>query len=161
MKIYIRPLKIKDALVSCKWRNNSKIWRLTGSKPNTVITPEIETTWIKDVINRLDQKRFAICIADTNEYVGNVQLTSIENKKAEFHIFIGETQFWGKGIGYKATKLVLEYGFNKIGLTNVFLSVNEKNKKAIKIYKTIGFIANGKNLNMIIMSINKDHFINI
>lgn len=159
MEIYIRPLRIEDALISYKWRNNSKIWELTGSKPDTDITPEIETTWIKDVINRVDEKRFAICIADTNEYVGNVQLTGINNKKAEFHIFIGETQFWGKGIGENATKLVLEYGFSKIDLLEIFLTVNEQNLKAIKIYKKLSFMEIGLKLNMIEMSIIKDNFL--
>ena len=30
-KIYIRPLRLEDAQVSCHWRNNPKIWRHTFS----------------------------------------------------------------------------------------------------------------------------------
>lgn len=50
-EVYIRPLELKDALVSYKWRNNPRIWRLTGSRPNTFVTPEIETEWLKHVLN--------------------------------------------------------------------------------------------------------------
>ena len=160
MKIYIRPLQIEDALISYKWRNNLKIWKFTGSKPNIEITSKIEKDWIENVINRKNEKRFSICIKDTNEYIGNVQLTSIKNKKAEFHIFIGETSFWGKGIGHQATKLILEYGFNEIGLNNIFLNVKEDNKKAVKLYEKIGFARVINHLKMTKMSINKENFIN-
>ena len=134
MEIYIRPLKIKDALISYKWRNNFKIWEYTGSKPDIEITPEIEMTWIKNVINREEQKRFAICISDTGEYIGNVQLININNKKAEFHIFIGETSFWGKGIGKKATKLMIDHGFEVLGLEEIYLTVNKSNNKAMRFF---------------------------
>jgi len=140
MEIYIRPLKIKDALISYKWRNNFKIWEYTGSKPDIEITPEIEMTWIKNVINREEQKRFAICISDTGEYIGNVQLININNKKAEFHIFIGETSFWGKGIGEKATKLMIDHGFEVLGLEEIYLTVNKSNNKAINLYQNLGFL---------------------
>jgi len=139
MEIYIRPLRIEDALISYKWRNNFKIWELTGSKPDIEITPEIEMTWIKNVINIEEQKRFAICISDSEEYIGNVQLTNINKKKAEFHIFIGETSFWGKGVGKKATKLIIDYGFGALGLEEIYLTVNRLNNKAIRLYKNLGF----------------------
>lgn len=160
MKIYIRPLQTEDALISYKWRNNMKIWEFTGSRPNMEITSKIEKDWIKNVLNRKNEKRFSICVKDTNQYIGNVQLTSIKNKKAEFHVFIGETSMWGKGIGYQATKLILEYGFNEIGLNNIFLSVREDNKKAVKLYEKIGFVKVVNHLKMTKMSINKENFIN-
>ena len=63
MKITIRPLCIEDALTSYKWRNNPNIWKYTGNKPDKVITPEIETEWIKKVLKNENERRFAI-IAD-------------------------------------------------------------------------------------------------
>lgn len=152
MDIYIRPLVREDALISYSWRNNPEIWELTGSKPDIVVTPEIELKWIDNVIKRNDQKRFAICIAETNEYIGNVQLTNIKNKKAEFHIFIGETSFWGKGIGKLATKLMTEYGFTILCLSEIYLWVNELNAKAIRIYQRQGFSFVGHTHKMILMS---------
>ena len=44
MEIYIRPLRIEDALISYKWRNICEIWALTGSRPDIEITPELELT---------------------------------------------------------------------------------------------------------------------
>ena len=140
MDIYIRPLKKEDALTSFRWRNNPDIWKFTGSKPDKIITPEIELKWIQKVLKEEDSKRFAICLKENNKYIGNIQLTNIRNQTAEFHIFIGEQEFWGKGIGTKATKLILKYGFEKLNLKQIYLYVSPKNIAAIKSYEKCGFI---------------------
>lgn len=137
--IYIRPLEEKDAYVSVNWRNNPEIWKFTGSKPDKVVTIEMESSWIKKVVTRTNEKRFAICLIENNQYIGNVQLTDIKDNEAQFHIFIGEPDFWNQGIGTKATKLILEYGFNKLKLSSIYLLVKETNKPAIKAYQNSGF----------------------
>ena len=45
----------------------------------------------------------------TNLPVGSTYLRDIDkkNNKAEFGIFIGEKEYWGKGFGNEATKLIL------------------------------------------------------
>tara|TARA_R110002167_G_scaffold39964_5_gene123246 strand:- start:34 stop:504 length:471 start_codon:yes stop_codon:yes gene_type:complete len=137
--IYIRPLEEKDAYVSVNWRNNPKIWKFTGPKPDNVVTIDMELSWIKNVINRTNEKRFAICLLEDNQYIGNVQLTDIVENEAQVHIFIGESDFWNLGIGTKATKLILEYGFNTLRLTSIYLYVNKNNTSAIKAYQNNGF----------------------
>lgn len=155
MNVYIRPLIENDALTSYKWRNNPKIWELTGSKPNILVTPEIELEWIRTVLYKNDQKRYAICIKDTDEYIGNVQITNIKDHRGEFHIFLGNTNYWGKGIGKKATWLMIDFGFTKLGLEEIYLWVNKFNNKAIKIYKDLGFEFVNNNDIMIYMVISR------
>ncbi|WP_338358902.1 GNAT family protein [Yeosuana marina] len=137
--IYIRPLEENDAYVSVYWRNNPDIWKYTGSRPDNVVTIEMELNWIKNAIKRTNEKRFAICIKENDQYIGNVQLTNINKTEGEFHIFIGESDFWNQGIGTKATKLVLQYGFNKLKLSSIYLYVKENNQSAIKAYQNNGF----------------------
>ncbi|MDO7171355.1 GNAT family N-acetyltransferase [Mariniflexile sp. AS56] len=137
--IYIRPLEEQDAYVSVKWRNNPEIWKFTGAKPDNLVTIEMELSWIKKVFERTNEKRFAICLSDSNQYIGNVQLTDIEGSEAQFHIFIGEAAFWNKGIGTTATKLILEYGFDVLKLSLIYLYVKEVHKAAVKAYQNSGF----------------------
>jgi hypothetical protein len=59
-KVIIRPLEI----VAWQWRNDSEVWALTVSSPDKFITPEIEKDWIEQVLNRENEKRFAICIGN-------------------------------------------------------------------------------------------------
>jgi diamine N-acetyltransferase len=141
--IYIRPLQESDALISCKWRNNPEIWKYTGSKPNKYITPEIEMEWIKDVLKQDIEKRFAICLKKNDKYIGNAQLTDIENGTAQYHLFIGETQYWGMGIGTKVAELIKFKAFKSIGLNKIYSFFVPENKSSIRTCEKNGFVFNG------------------
>ena len=43
-----------------------------------------------------------------------------------------------------SVKLLLQYGFKRLGLNSIQLGVNAENKRAIKSYKNAGFIVEGK-----------------
>lgn len=139
MNVYIRPLRESDASTSWRWRNDPDIWTYTGSRPDQYITEEIEFDWIRRVLKDRTSKRFAICITDTHEYIGNVQLTDIENNSAQLHIFIGNKSCWGKGVSTAATKLILDFARNKLHLKRIYLAVDNQNISAIRSYKKNGF----------------------
>jgi RimJ/RimL family protein N-acetyltransferase/glycosyltransferase involved in cell wall biosynthesis len=136
-KVLIRPLQIEDAYISFKWRNDPEIWKYTGSRPDREITIEIEKKWIQSVLKDDSCRRFAILVDE--KYIGNIQLTNIINGSAEYHIFIGDKSFWGKGISSLATYEILHYAKEELGLHNVYLSVREDNIFAIKAYKKNSF----------------------
>jgi RimJ/RimL family protein N-acetyltransferase len=140
--IYIRLLRVEDALISWRWRNNPEIWKYTGSRPDREITREIETEWIIKAIADKTSRRFAICVVGSDKYIGNVQLTNIDMNKlsAEFHIFIGETFFWGKGVATLAMRQIIEYARSLLGLREIRLSVNRENLAAVRIYHNAGFV---------------------
>jgi RimJ/RimL family protein N-acetyltransferase len=153
MIVKIRPLVITDAEISYRWRNNHEVWKFTGSKPSIEITPDIEKQWIYNVLQRLSERRFAICVGEKMEYVGNVQLTDIFDNRAQFHIFIGETKYYGQGVATQATRQILEYGFAILKLHEVYLHVSENNLAAIKVYENCGFKAIEKTGSQILMKI--------
>ncbi len=127
-----------DHLVAYKWRNNPEVWKFTGSRPDIYVTEEIEEEWLRRVLQQKDAMRYAICISGTDEYIGNVTLTDIGDGKAEFHTHIGEVKYWGKGISTKATKMMLQKGFDS-GLEEIYLYVHKDNKQAINVYLKCGF----------------------
>ena len=139
LNIYLRPLREEDALTSYKWRNDPEVWKLTGSRPDIVVTPEIEKDWIRKVLQDPASRRFAICIAQNDTYIGNVQLTNITGEEAEFHIFIGEKKCWGKGVGYMATTELINIAKKQLPLKRIYLYVKPGNTAAIKIYEKAGF----------------------
>ncbi|MDO5509779.1 MAG: GNAT family N-acetyltransferase [Weeksellaceae bacterium] len=136
--LYIRPLELEDALISYEWRNDPEIWKFTGSRPNRKITKEIETDWISKAINDPFSRRFAI-IAD-NEYIGNIQITNISESSATYHIFIGNKNWWGKGVSKLATFEILHFAKEHLNLNTIYLSVSEENIYAIKSYEASGFV---------------------
>ena len=53
--------------------------------------------------------------------------------------FIGEPEFWGKGIGTNFMKLVLTYLFKEKSANAVILDPHSDNKRAIRYYEKVGF----------------------
>ena len=139
MNVYIRPLRESDALISCKWRNDPDVWTYTGARPDRYITEEIELEWIRQVLKDETSRRFAICVTDTHEYIGNVQLTDIDNDSAQFHIFIGNKSYWGKGVSTLVTNLLLTFARSNLKLNKIYLYVNKENVAAIRSYEKNGF----------------------
>lgn len=136
MEIKIRPLEEKDAYTSVKWRNIPDLWIHTTFKATREITIEDELTWIKKVTSDPSDARFAIT-AD-GVYVGNIYLTGIQDGVGEYHIFIGEKEYWGKGIARQASVQLIEYAKQR-GLKGIYLEVKEDNAGAYHLYETLGF----------------------
>lgn len=139
MKVILRDLAESDAYVSYHWRNEPAIWKFTGSKPSHYVTLDEELSWIKEVLARDNESRYAICVGNNQEYIGNVQFTHITSEDAEFHIFIGRIGLHGMGVGTKATSLALQLAKDSLGLSQVYLYVNQKNLSAIRVYEKCGF----------------------
>ena len=138
-KVLIRPLRFEDAFISWKWRNDPKVWEHTGSKPNILVTEEIEKQWILEKLEERNSVRFAIEVDDV--YVGNIQLTNIiEKKTAEYHIFIGDKSYWGKGVATLATAQIIRFAKTVKNLQSLYLSVKPENNAAIRVYEKSGFI---------------------
>jgi RimJ/RimL family protein N-acetyltransferase len=142
--VYIRPLVLQDALVSWRWRNNPRLWKLTGSRPDRVITPEIETEWLAGVLTREDEKRFAICLSFDHRYIGNIYLTAIRDRSAYVHIFIGEMEYWGKGRAHEAVCLACAYAFGPLGLHTLHAQINKNNAASLALAAISGFRTTGE-----------------
>lgn len=149
--VLIRPLVKEDALTSYQWRNDPEIWKYTGSRPDITITKEIESEWIEKVLQDDTSKRFAIVCNE--EYIGNVQLTNIDKYSAEFHIFIGKKEFWGKGISQLATYQILYFAKEVLKLKEVYLSVKSENIAAVKSYQKNNFVIKEQTEGEITMSV--------
>lgn len=171
-RVYLRAFELNDYLISTAWRNDSEVTKNLGG--NTFfVSSEREKKWIENAIYN-DQKnfRFAICLCETNKYIGNISLLNVNwiNRDAEFSIVIGDKNEWNKGYGNEASIEILDYGFKHLNLHRIYLKVLSKNKRAIKLDEKIGFIKEGvlreaifKNNqyhDLIIMSILRDEYFN-
>jgi RimJ/RimL family protein N-acetyltransferase len=159
-KVYLRKLTINDTAVSYKWRNNSNIWVYTKFRPAPPITLEMEQAWLQKCQAQNNECRLAICLQETDEYIGNVQIIGIRNGSGEFHLFIGDEKHWGKGYGKEASTLILQHGFETLNLDNISLEVHHSNAPAIAIYKKMGFKETAKaDGNFVTMNLNKSNYL--
>ena len=77
---------------------------------------------------------------EKDELIGYTSLCSFQGKeKCEFSIFILNKNYWGKGIGMEASKLLLDYAFNELKIKTITLETSEFHQNAISLYEKIGF----------------------
>jgi RimJ/RimL family protein N-acetyltransferase len=124
-----------------KWESDLALSALTGD-PSRPMTPEaIDKLYQRYNTAGTESTGFAIYELDGMRAIGTVGLMSINhlNRTAELGIGIGERDYWGKGLGTEATRLILDYAFNVLSLHNVMLRVFSYNERAIRAYRKVGF----------------------
>ena len=139
--IYLKPQQILDIRASYKWRNKKSIWAKTVGEGNfklRKVTLKDEVEWFKKIKKNKNRKNLSIFL-ENNKLIGNIYFTNILNKKAEFHIVIGNKNYWNRGLGYKSTKLSLTYASVNFNINKFYLFVKKNNKYATLLYKKIGF----------------------
>lgn len=142
-KCYLSPINPEDYEVYTKWVNDMEV--AVGMLFSTsLLTPMAE----KQILERLARQEynFAIIDLEKDEVIGNVGFPMINhlNGVGEMGIFIGNKDYWGKGYGVEAIRLLLDFGFNILNLHNIFLKVYSYNKPAINCYKKAGFKEAGR-----------------
>ena len=83
--------------------------------------------------------------------IGVCGLKNIEKRMGEYWGYIGDKNYWGKGIG----KIIMSSVINQakiLGLHRIYLKVSSSNHRAINLYKSIGFTIS-KDSGIIIMSL--------
>lgn len=141
MIVTIRRFEKQDIANKVKWINDPQNNTfLHYDLPLEVNKTEIWYEKNKDRTDRYD----AVIEAD-GKPVGLIGLLSIDdkNKKAEYYVTLGEREYLGKGIAGKATRLLLKYAFNELGLNRVYLYTETENSAAVRSYERVGFKREG------------------
>lgn len=142
MKVELVPFGKKHLKDSRLWMNDREICRLFKRvyKPLTVAR---QRQWYKKLLKDKTQLVFAIEVDGV--YVGNVGLKNIDylNKKAEYYIFIGNKNYWNRGIGTISTQKFLSYIKKHLRLHKIYLHVDQFNLGARKLYQKTGFEKEG------------------
>jgi RimJ/RimL family protein N-acetyltransferase len=85
------------------------------------------------------QKVYAIYCE--NEHVGNCGIKNIiAGSEGELWIYMGSPATRGKGVGTRATKLLVQEGMENMHFHKMYLHVADFNKAAYAMYQNIGFV---------------------
>jgi RimJ/RimL family protein N-acetyltransferase len=143
--IQLRAITETDIPTTLAWNNQEDIKDLYAGHPFPVNT-EMEKEWYTKIIkSNFPTTVFGIELIQEKKIIGLSFLKNINmiHRKAEFAIFIGDKQERGKGFSKDATLKTLKFGFYKIGLQRIYLSVQENNETAINLYEKLGFKKEG------------------
>ncbi|HEX2916506.1 MAG TPA: GNAT family protein [Chloroflexia bacterium] len=137
---------IRDLLpLYTRWMNDFAVVTTLGVVPSPV-TLERETEWFNSSTSNNQERQFTIYVRENMLPIGNAALKDIDFRlqRAEFGILIGEKECWNKGYGTEVANLLLDYGFNAMGLHSIYLAVLSNNPGAIRAYEKAGFKVAGR-----------------
>lgn len=141
LKISIRKFEEKDIENKVKWINDERNNRFLHY--DLPLIYENTLTWYKRIKDL--ETRYDAVIECDGVPVGLIGLLSVDykNLKAEYYICLGEQDYKGRGIAKTASKLLIDYGFEKLGLNKIYLYTEEENVGAQKLFEKLGFEKEG------------------
>ena len=84
---------------------------------------------------------WAIHTKNDDNHIGNIKIDPIDlnTKSGEYGILIGDKKQWGKGYAKEASLRIIKFCFDDLNLSQITLGVIEQNKRAIELYRGMGF----------------------
>lgn len=141
VKVTIRKFERSDIKKKVEWINNSE----NNQFLHYDIPLSVEKTerWFDSHIG--DDTRYDAVIEADGVPVGTIGLLSIDrkNSKAEYYIAMGEAAYKGKGVAKDASRLILSFGFEELGLNRIYLFTEAGNTSAQKLFERLGFVREG------------------
>ncbi len=144
-KVRLRPVEREDLPRFVRWFGDAEVRRhLSVYLPLSLVQEE---RWFERLTERLESGREVVLAIDTLDgvHIGNSGLHAIDwkNRSAELGIVIGEKDYWDRGCGTDAVRLLLRLAFGEMNLHRVYLRVDEDNLRGIRCYEKCGFQKEG------------------
>ena len=136
----------ESAAAVSRFSRDSEYSRLLDSYPCRLFTKESTKKWIEKDLEKENVIAFAIRTLSDDRLIGDVGLGGFFWNHGDTYVGIGvgEREFWGKGYGSDAMRVVLRYAFTELNLRRVTLNVFEYNPRAIRAYEKLGFQQEGR-----------------
>jgi len=129
------------------WINDQEITQYleTGFFPTSV---ESGVEYVEQMVGNDDVLFLAIVDTESGDHIGNIKLGPINwiHRRAEIGILIGETEFWGRGIGTEAIRLITAHAFERLNLHKLTAGCHEENVGSKKAFKNVGFTEEGRRM---------------
>ncbi|MFJ6213009.1 GNAT family N-acetyltransferase [Streptomyces sp. NPDC092296] len=141
-KVVLRPVTAEDAAVLYPLMDEPEVRRLTGSHGEISWAQAVR--WYGTRADHQDRLDLAVVDRETGECVGEAVLNewSPADESCNFRILIGRPG-QGRGLGTETVRLLVGYGFEKLGLHRISLEVYAFNPRARRTYEKVGFVAEG------------------
>jgi RimJ/RimL family protein N-acetyltransferase len=122
---------------------NKEFMRLTGT--HTTFTRAAVEHFLETLPNNNERADWAIFAKSDNTYLGEVVLNDLDetNQSMNFRIALSSQAVVGQGFGTEATRAVVGYGFDVVGLHRISLGVFAFNPRAQRVYEKCGFRQEG------------------
>lgn len=135
-KLSLRKLKKSDKQYFAKWWRDKDLISLTSGNLEPISDKQVEKYFSDMLSNKAD---FHFIIIVNKKVIGHISLSKRRGCWYETQIVIGEKEFWRKGYGPEAIKLIIKKA-NRLNISKMYLEVRPDNVRAIKAYEKSGFV---------------------
>lgn len=135
-----------DSKLLAQWNRDSEFARLFDAWIVRPQTPKsLQPILEEDIADELRGHNFRILTRAEDKPIGVCGLFIIwEHGDAFVAIGLGERDYWGKGYGTDAMRVLLHYAFTELNLHRITLNVFAYNPRAIRSYEKCGFQHEGR-----------------
>ncbi|HWL23798.1 MAG TPA: GNAT family N-acetyltransferase [Ureibacillus sp.] len=158
-ELTIRLMNVDDFELMVKWLNDEKVLEFYEEPPTNL------DRVITKYGPRVEGKHYVTpCIVEyESQPIGYIQYYQIQEQDLERYgysdnetiygidQFIGEIHLWGKGIGTRMIRMLLDHLHQSQDVSKVVLEVKKMNGRAISSYKKCGF--------RILKDLNEDYYL--
>jgi RimJ/RimL family protein N-acetyltransferase len=131
-----------------RWSRDSEYWRLMDSGITRPVSQKAMEKFLEGMLedNPLGNFSFSVYTLADQRLIGDVGMSGFAWAQGDCFVGIslGEREFWGRGYGTDAMRVLLGYAFQELNLHRVSLNVFDYNPRAIRSYEKVGFRHEGR-----------------
>lgn len=131
-----------------RWSSDSEFLRLMDAGAARPHSAKAAKEWMEKHLENEDPSNYFFMIKTLGEekIIGDIGLDGIRWNHGESFVGvgIGEREYWSKGYGTDAMRVILRFAFTELNLWRVSLDVFEYNPRAIRSYEKVGFVHEGR-----------------
>nr|MDC2855944.1 GNAT family N-acetyltransferase [Ningiella sp. W23] len=143
--IYLSSLTLEDVSLNyLSWLNNPQVNQFLETRFETQSIESI-SDYIQKSLNTNNEYLFAIRTIEESEHIGNIKLGPINNnhKIGDISLFIGDTNFWGKGVAVEAINTITKFAFEQLDLYKISAGAYAENTASTKAFIKAGYKKDG------------------
>jgi RimJ/RimL family protein N-acetyltransferase len=144
--VRLRGYEKSDLDAVMKWWHDEEVTKFISAAVFPAYSLQ-KKRFIENVASGRDSlnKEFAIETLADRKYIGTIGLHNIDwlSRHAKLAIVIGDKEYWDRGYGTEAVKVLLRLAFERMGRHRVELVVVTFNQRAIACYEKCGFRREG------------------
>jgi RimJ/RimL family protein N-acetyltransferase len=141
--VLLRAMEPADAEALWRWNHDPDVMRwMDADYPQT---QDRVRTWLRER-PRNDYGDVLFGVEAGGTLIGLVRLHGAEPETgcADLDVYLGEKDHWGRGHGTDAVRTACRYGFEKMRLHKVSLTVVAEHEAARHVYRSVGFVEEGR-----------------
>ena len=140
-RLILRPWSENDAEELYKYASDPEVGPPAGWPPHTSVENSREI--IRTVLSA--PETYAVCLKENGKPIGSVGLhrNDLAERGDEYELgyWIGKP-FWGQGLIPEASRELLRYAFEDLGMNRIWCGYYDGNEKSRRVQEKLGFVFN-------------------